>query len=238
MTDTATFLPGNRLKSLAELNPMIGEKVRLEVGTPRQRFTVQLIGLKKNQSLLVTRPKLTSPGLLHAGTRFTARLMSGNYLCSFETRLLQVQSQPFPYWHLAYPKQVELRRVRQHTRVAVNLAVRIEADECALPGSGAAITACCRDLSLSGARIDAARALGQPGDALFVTARVSVAGMDQMLLLPARICSQQQSAAGLLAAFSHGVEFIDLEEETRLVLAGFIYQQQLLNSGYLEEVER
>jgi hypothetical protein len=79
MTDTATFLPGNRLKSLAELNPMIGEKVRLEVGTPRQRFTVQLIGLKKNQSLLVTRPKLTSPGLLHAGTRFTARLVKPGY---------------------------------------------------------------------------------------------------------------------------------------------------------------
>jgi hypothetical protein len=61
--------------------------------------------------------------------------------------------------------------------------------------------------------------------------------MDHMLLLPARICNQYQSAAGLLNAFSHGIEFIDLEEETRLILAGFIYQQQLLDTGYLEEME-
>jgi len=237
MTDMSAFLPGKTLKTLAELNPVIGEKVRLEVRSPRQRFTVQLIGLKENQSLLVTGPKPSGSGLVHAGTRFTARLMSGNYLCTFETRLLQIQSQPFHYWHLAYPQQVELKKVRQHTRVAMNLTVRIEADEFALPGSSPAITACCRDLSLSGARIDAARVLGQPGDSLYVTARVSVAGMDHMLLLPARICNQYQSAAGLLNAFSHGIEFIDLEEDTRLILAGFIYQQQLLDTGYLEEME-
>jgi c-di-GMP-binding flagellar brake protein YcgR len=237
MTDMSAFLPGKTLKSLAELNPEIGEKVRLEVRSPRQRFAVQLLGLKHNQSLLVSAPKPSGPSLVHAGTRFTARLMCGNYLCSFETRLLHVQSQPYLYWHLAYPAQVELRKLRRHTRVAMNLSVRIEADEFALPGSSPAVTACCRDLSLSGARIDAAHILGQPGDALFVTARVSVAGMDHMLLLPARICNQYQSASGLLNAFSHGVEFVDLEEDTRLILAGFIYQQQLLDNGYLEEVE-
>jgi len=237
MTDMSAFLPGKTVKTLAELNPAIGEKVRLEVRSPRQRFGVQLIGLKEHQSLLVTGPRVSGSGLVHAGTRFTARLMSGNYLCTFETRLLHIQAHPFTYWHLAYPQQVELSQVRRHTRVPMNLAVRIEADEFALPGASPAIAACCRDLSLSGARIDAARILGQPGDTLYVTARVSVAGMDHMLLLPARICNQYQAASGLLNAFSHGVEFIDLEEETRLILAGFIYQQQLLDTGFLEEME-
>lgn len=238
MTDMSAFLPGKTLKTLAELNPVIGERIRLEVRSPRQRLSVQLIGLKEGQSLLVSAPRQTGSALLHAGTRFTARMMNGNYLCTFETRLQQVQSQPFIYWHLGYPQQVELRKVREHTRVPMNLAVRIEPDEFGMLSGSPVITACCRDLSLSGAKIDAPRILGQPGDALYITARVSVAGMDHMLLLPAKICNQYQSASGLLNAFSHGVEFIDLEEETRLILAGFIYQQQLLDSGYLEEMER
>jgi len=224
-------------KGLAELSPAIGEKIRLEIRSPRQRLGAQLIGMKENQSLLVTAPRLSGSGLVHAGTRMTARMMCGNYLCTFETRLLQIQSQPFSYWHLAYPRQIEQSRVRQHLRVPMNLMVRVEADEFTLPGSAPAITACCRDLSLSGARIEAARSLGQPGDRLYITARVSVAGLDHMLLLPARICNLYQSASGVLNAFSHGVAFIDLEEDTQLVLAGFIYQQQLLDSGYLEAVE-
>lgn len=225
-------------KSLAELSPAIGEKIRLEIRSPRQRLGVQLIGMKEGQSLLVTVPRLSGAGLVHTGTRMTARMICGNYLCTFETRLLHIQSQPFSCWYLAYPRQIGLSRVRQHLRAPVNLVVRTETDELALPGSTAAVNACCRELGLSGARVEAARSLGQPGDRLYLTARVSVAGLDHMLLLPARICSFYQSASGVLNAFSHEVEFIDLEEDTQLVLAGFIYQQLLLEAGYLEAMER
>lgn len=224
-------------KTLAELRPAIGERVRLEIRSPRQRLTAQLIGIRENQSLLVSVPRLSAGVLVHPGTRMTARMMCGNYLCSFETRLLQAQSQPFSCWYLECPGQVELSRRRRYTRVPMNLKVRVDLDDFALPGSAPAITACCRDLSLSGARVEAARSLGEPGDSLYITARVSVAGLDHMLLLPARICNLYQSASGVLNAFSHGVEFMDLEEDTQLVLAGFIYQQQLLDAGYLEEVE-
>ncbi len=234
MTDMAALLKGRRSTTLAELAPASGEKVRLEVRSPHQRLTVQLLGYKEYQSVLVSAPR--QQGLvLHEGVRFTARLMSGNYLCTFETRLLQSQSRPFAYWHLEYPERVEMHRIRAHTRVPIVLSVKVEREEPGVLMSSESQTAICRDISLQGAQLESRRPLAQSGECLFVTARVCVAGMDHLLLLPAIVRNLQQSEGGLATAFTHGVEFVDLEEETRLLLAGFVYEQQLTSLGGLEE---
>ncbi len=235
MTDMAALLKGRRNTTLAEIAPASGEKIRLEVRSPHQRLMVQLLGYKEYQSVLVSAPRQQSV-VLHEGTRFTARMMSGNYLCTFESRLLQVQSRPFAYWHLDYPERVEMQRIRAHTRVSIVLSVRVEPDEPGMLVSGESQSAICRDISLQGARLESTRPLAQPGESLYVTARVRVAGIDYLLLLPAVVRNLQQSESGLINAFTQGVEFVDLEEETRLVLAGYIYEQQLIGLGELEDV--
>lgn len=238
MTDMAALLKGSRRETLAEIAPACGEKVRLEVKTPRQRLAVQLLGYKEYQSVMVSAPRQLAGGaILHEGTRVTARLMSGDYLCTFETRLLQVQARPFSYWHLEYPESVDMRRIRAHTRIPIILSVRVEPDDSVLLDHESAQSAICRDISLLGAQLESSRPLAQPGEKLYVTARVSVAGVDHLLLLPALVRNLQHSESGLINVFSQGVEFVDLEEETRLVLAGFVYEQQLLALGALEASE-
>ncbi|MBA4501175.1 flagellar brake protein [Marinobacterium sp. 3-1745] len=221
-------------RTLAEAAPAIGERIQLQPRTPGQRLTAQLLGYKESQSVLVS--LLRQPGTSgHEGMRFMARLMIGNSLCSFETRVLQVQIRPFAYWHLEYPEHVEIQRVRAHTRVPVVLSVRVERDELGGLLAAESQTAICRDISLQGAQLESARPVAGSGERLFVTARVSVAGMDHLLLLPAVVRNLHQSETGLLSTFTHGVEFVDLEEETRLVLAGFVYEQQLNSLGAFEE---
>ncbi len=236
MTDMATLLKGRRSATLAEIAPASGEKIRLEVRSPNQRLMAQLLGYKEYQSVMVSAPRQQGV-VLHEGTRFTARLMSGNYLCTFESRLLQVQSRPFAYWHLEYPDQVEMQLIRAHTRVPIVLSVRVEPDEPGMLMPEESQSAICRDISLRGAQLESTRPLAQPGEGLFVTARVSVAGIDHLLLLPAVVRSLQQSESGLISAFTQGVEFVDLEEETRLVLAAFVYEQQLIGLGEMEEIK-
>lgn len=236
MTDMARLLQGRRNATLADIDPAVGAKVRLEVRSPHQRFTVQLLGYRERQSLLVSQPRQTV-GALHEGIRLTARMMSGNYLCSFDTRLLQARSRPFGYWHLEYPERVELQRIRRHTRVSIVLSVHVERDDPGVLVSGEAQSAICRDISLQGALLESRQPLAAPGERLFVTARVRVAGIDHLLLLPALVRNQQQSETGAINVFTQGVEFVDLEEETRLVLAGFVYEQRLLRLGELEEAE-
>lgn len=238
MTDMAGVLGTSRSTTLAELAPACGEKIRLEVRASRQRLVAPLLGYKESQTVMVSVPR-SGPGsaVLREGTRFVARLMNGNYLCTFETRLVAVQSHPFAYWHLEYPEKIEMRRIRSHTRVATVLSVRVEPDDPAMLAGESTQSAICRDFSLLGARLESSRPLGQPGEKLYMTARVSVAGVVHLLLLPALIRSLQQSESGVIDVFSQGVEFVDLEEETRLVLAGFVYEQQLLGMGVLEASE-
>lgn len=235
MPDSAVQLSIKPALTLAQLKPVPGERVRLETRIPRARYSVRFIGLHEGGGVLVTSPK---PGvgrtLPNEGASLTVKLAAGNHICAFQARLLKVQYLPFPHWVLEYPTQIDVRKLRAHTRVPVNLMVTVDNET---SDNGFPISVFCHDICLKGASLEAGRMLGNPGEKLFITTRVSVAGLDHVMLIPAVLRSVYQRESGPAGVFRHGVEFFDLEEETRLVLAGFVYQQCLFESGYLEEYE-
>lgn len=234
MTRFQPALDGQVAKTLAELRPQVGERVRLETRSPRGRYTVQLIGFREGGSVIVSAPRSTgSPLLINEGAPLTVRLMAGNWICAFETRLLKVNTGPYPHWHLAYPTQIESHRVRHHTRVPVNLAVSVDLDEMEGASGGFPVKAYCTDIHTAGACIESSRILGKAGQKLFVSARVAVNGIDHVILAPAIVRNVYESESGSFSVISHGVEFVDLEEDTQLILAGFVYQQYLIETGYL-----
>ncbi|MGH1462702.1 MAG: flagellar brake protein [Neptuniibacter sp.] len=221
------------LRTLAELNPKVGEKVQIETKTPRAKYAVQLLGYREGSSIIVSAPKKSST--INEGAKVTVRLMSGNFICAFSAKILKIQSFPYTHWHLEYPKETEVRRIRSFTRVPVNLVVSVDEYE---SGSGLhhdwPITAFCKDISLKGACVNAPVALGKAGDKLFMTTRFQVAGVDQVVLTPALIRSITPSEEGITKIVSHGLEFLELDEETHLMLAGFVYQQFLVETGNVE----
>lgn len=219
--------------SLLSLRPQPGEAVRLEVRMPRARYSVRLIGVSE-EALWVSAPK--SPRVvLTEGALLTARMIAGNRICAFSTRLLKAQTHPVAYWVLAMPQQLELTRLREHTRVPVNLTVTLEPDD---SDTAAGFSALCVDLCLRGAAIETPLQAATLEQRLFMTARVSVAGIDHIILAPARVCSVTPIEQGGYRYFRYGLEFFDLEEDTRLVLAGFVYQQWLFECGQLEKEEK
>lgn len=241
MTRYQAPLDGPVRKTLAELKPQIGERVRLETRSPRGRYVVQLVGFREGNSVIVTAPRGNSGPLpLNEGAPVTLRLMAGNWICAFETRVLKVQGQPFGYWHLEYPSRLDTQRVRHHTRVPVNLRVSVDLDDGEHPGEHhQTLSACCTDIHVQGACIEANRMLGRVDDKIYIMARVQVSGIDHVILAPAVIRNLFESENGSFPLISHGVEFVDLEEDTRLILAGFVYQQYLVETGYLDlETER
>lgn len=219
-------------RSLSELNPRIGEKVQIETRAPRARYSVQLLGYRENGSMMVSAPKKSS---VNAGALVTVRLMSGNFICAFSAKVLKIQSSPFAYWHLEYPKKTEIRRIRSHTRVPVNLLVSVDEFE---PGKGLRhdwpMNVFCTNISLKGACVDAPVALGKQGDKLFLTTRFTVAGIDQVVLTPALIRNIQPQEGSVSPVVTHGLEFLDIDDDTHLILAGFVYQQFLIETGNLE----
>ncbi|UTW13798.1 flagellar brake domain-containing protein [Marinobacterium rhizophilum] len=219
---------------LAQLRPLPGERLRVESRVPRSRFVSELIGYKVDGSVLISAPRAGAlAASVSVGSVVTVRLMAGNRICAFSSRLLRVQPQPFAYWHLEYPGSVEVRLIRSHTRVPVRLKVALDTQDDG-PGvqSGLPCAALCSDISLQGACVETLHPVGVPGDRLFVTLRIQLAGIDQVLLMPALIRNQQSLASG----FRFGLEFLELEEDSRVMLAGFVYQQMLLETGYIEAV--
>lgn len=227
--------------TLASLKPPVGSPVQLE-SADLGRLGSRLLGYQEQGSLILATPKQAGRRvLLKTGALLNVRLITAVSLCTFSARLLAQARDPYPHWHLEYPQTLEVSRIRQHARVPVNLAVSVDQyDEAGLGLSSCPRTVFCSDISLRGASLLSGQPLGQVGDRLYVTMRLAVAGEDQVLLTPA-VIRNLQADSGAAAGQSYGVEFFDLDEDARLVLAGFVYQQSLLEAGYgdyLAEVNR
>lgn len=220
--------------SLAQLRPRPGEPVRLETRLPKGRYSVRLVGVHEQSAVIVTAPKSRKP-ILTEGVSLNVKLLCGNTLISFATRLLKARSEPFPHWILAYPSALETVPFRQHTRVPVHLNLLLDKGDADPHASQAAL---CVDISLSGASVESSMALAAVGDSVFLTARVSVAGIDHVILAPAKVRSVMQTESGPLKVYRHGLLFEEMEEETRLVLAGYVYQQWLYECGEMHETEQ
>lgn len=217
--------------TLTTIKPPVGTRIQLECPGIKERLGSQLLGYQDGGSVMVACPlRAGKPLMIEAGTRITVRLITGTSICGFSAPLLCSYEMPFAHWHLEYPAELTHKRIRQHTRVPVRLVA--SADEFAeggLDNSGQwPRTLLCQNLSLTGANVLSKQQLGALGERLYLTLRLRVAGFDQVVMVPSII----RNAPARSNDYQYGVEFFDLDEDARLVLAGFVYQQCLLETGY------
>lgn len=219
--------------SFAELKPRVGDKIHLDLQNPRVRLMGQLVGFITGKSLLVAPQGSGLPTeTLKEGSQVSVRMMSGNYISGFQTKVLRRFDRYLGFSVLEYPQTIEVRRIRTHTRVPVSLVGSIdEANE----GQGTVeitwpLTVFCTDLSITGVALEAVSSLGKQGDRYYLTLRVDVAGVEQVLLLTMELRTVQPFGS----VYQHGFQFIDLDEETHLLLVAYVYQQFLIEAGLME----
>lgn len=213
-----------------ELKLAVGERIRLETATPRGRFSVCYLGAYSERCLMVTVPVVNGTDKpIKEGTPVTLRLIALNRACAFKTRVLRTQTSPVPMVFLDYPAVVEAVLVRKAPRVNSQVIVSVDEADSGHFGSGWPRQALCCDISLHGARVEASDQLGEVGDRLYVTARVRVGEVEQVLLVEGVIRNMEEIEDSFSAGFRmvHGLEFVAMDEETQLVLTGFVYQQML-----------
>ncbi len=219
-----------------ELRFPVGERVRLEVRSPKARFSVFYIGHVQNQTLIFSMPvKNAKPQLIPEGAPITLRFIASNRACAFTSRVQKNIAQPFPMLCVNYPEKVEAILVRKTPRVQSNLIISLDEVEEGDLGGGWPRQAICSDISLHGARIEAGDLLAEIGEAFFMTARMKVGELDQLLLSRCVVRNLEDFEDPISGDYRviHGVEFVDLEEETQLTLSGFVYQQMLKEQGSL-----
>ncbi|OMH25919.1 flagellar brake protein [Motiliproteus sp. MSK22-1] len=219
-----------------ELRFPVGERVKLEVRSPKARYTVFYVGHFRERSLLLSVPqKNGSAQLLPEGTLVTVRMIASNRACAFSSRVQKSQMTPFPMLYIDYPGLVEAVMVRKAPRVSSRLIVSLDEVEEGAIGGGWPRQAMCSDISLHGARIEASDMLGEVGEEIFMTARMKVGEVDQLLLTKCTLRNLEDLEDPYTGDYRviHGVEFVDLDEETQLTLTGFVFQQMLKEKGVL-----
>lgn len=221
--------------SLADLRLQIGEAVRVEIKAPRGRYTAKLLGYAANGGLIISSPGRNSQSvspLVNEGNLASIRLMAGNRICSFTSKILKIADQPFGYWIIENPARTDIRRVRKYSRVPVRVMVSVDDYDDMGERQDLPMTGLCIDISRGGACLQLPRALGEVGDKFFLTTRMQIDDMDQVLLTPIRLRNLHTSGSEV----NHGVEFIELDEDSRLIVTAFVYQQFLVETGNLDQM--
>jgi hypothetical protein len=189
-----------------------------------ERFSCRLIGCLPGRSILLSVPKLAGKLVrFRPGQKVVARLMVDNGIGIFASTVETQTVDPYPILHISYPDNVSFKGIRGATRVAIDQPVQVInltviSD---LQMSGSIV-----DVSVTGARIETTSEFGDIGHKIQVTMNVAVANINRDLTLDGIIRSRgeadPQNVSNLIA---YGVEFVEPEEDKRLLLYAYVYAQ-------------
>ncbi|MFM2287296.1 MAG: hypothetical protein RL684_439, partial [Pseudomonadota bacterium] len=153
------------MRTLDDVSLRIAQTIQLQsVRFKDIRLYSNLIGYVQREGVIVTAPPPHKTlGAVIEGDAFVCRAFGGKHAVAFNTKVLKVQSAPFPHIYLHYPTQVEVVEVRKNTRVPMSLAISVAKT---VEGAEVKYDATLLDLSLSGAALSAPVALAAAGDAV------------------------------------------------------------------------
>lgn len=163
---------------------------------------------------------------LEEGEVCVVRGFTGQYEFSFLSKVLQTFESPFAYALLAYPAQVDARRVRQSMRTKTSWPTRVKLSAAFGITHGDTCNVTLLDLSLQGAMIEASSHLGTVGDVIGVHMNVRVDEAPAILNVAARICHSNKPNGG--TAHFIGLAFKDTTQQDKLLLH---YLTQIAQSG-------
>lgn len=189
-----------------------------------ERFSCRLIGCLPGRSILLSVPKLAGKLVrFRTGQKIVARLMVDNGIGIFASVVETQTADPYPILHISYPDNVSFKGIRGATRVAIDQPVEVVNLSVI---SDQIISASVVDVSVTGARVEAASAFGDIGHKIQITMNVSVANIVRDLTVEGIIRSRGEvDPLSTNSPIAYGVEFIEPEEDKRLLLYAYVYAQ-------------
>ncbi len=207
-----------------ELQFQVGDALQLQALAGQDLYYVNLIGYAPRASILVSMPTLRERmPLVREGQGFLARAFSGRAAFTFNTTVQRICNVPYPYLHLSFPELVQGVSVRHEPRIRL----RMMASATSLSAHGVPVPVTITDLSASGAQIDAREQLAGKRGMLRLTFRLRLGQEEAYFVNDAIVCSvreENRGGEGGEPVFLHGVEFIGIQPNERLLLKTLIGQ--------------
>lgn len=211
------------LASASELDVGLGTRMLLRTGGVSADIKSELIGVARNEFLIVKAPLI--PGmrsLFTGGEAVVVRYLAEGTIFGFHSTMLLSQLKPVPLLFLEYPYQVEKIELRKEKRA-----------QCTLPGKvhckSGIFSGIIVDLSGGGAKLDLTldevdAALLRPNDLVV---------LEFVLFQPEKPVLLSCEIKNMTAAKNHyvlGLQFQDMEDATRKELEDYI--QSLINREF------
>jgi len=214
--DAVKLMPGDAL----QLQPLLDGQT--------ERFSVNVIGVMKPRSLLVTAPMVDGKLIfVRDGQSYLVRAFSGLNVCAFKAKILKSQLQPFPYLHLSYPDSVQAMRIRKTMRAPASIIVAVHETEAGRQSGAGKII----DLSVGGARMYSPMKVGVKDQSIWLSFKVKLGDMEEYVKTPAiiRAVGEEDDEQGK-RMHVFGLQFGELAQSQRLIIMNLVYQH-LLKEG-------
>lgn len=204
--------------------------IQLQPLTPKavDRYGVKVIGYLPGHSLIVTAPEHKGKILLiREGQRYAVRMLLGESVCGYMASVLRSCSQPYPYLHLSYPKDIERIVVRNAPREPIDVPAVArntkdpQDDICRYPVK-------LLDLSSTGACLASFTAFAEIGDTIELQMHLSVYDLEEDISIVANVRNREvQAPQGGRAdsSYRYGVQFCPMESLQKLLIYSFVLER-------------
>ncbi len=214
-----------------EINIRPGTIINLELinSAKKRRFDVPYIGCLPSKAVFISTPVINGlPVNVVVGGKCAIRFMSGKDIFGFKSDVRMVHSKPFNHIILSYPENIEIVSVRQAERVRAFVEARTQI----IGGDGKQIISMIRNISVTGALLVCEQSLGEIDKELKIEFKLPFADTESNVSVKASIknISDMPPEEGEDHALRrYGVMFNKLDDSTRILLHGYIYEQQTKN---------
>ncbi len=214
-----------------EINIRPGVTVNLELinSSKKKRFEVPYIGLLPGKAVFISTPVINGlPVNVVVGGRCAIRFMSGKDIYGFMADIRAVHSKPFNHMVLSYPEDIETVSVRQAERVKAFIEARTQI----VGGDGKQIISMVRNISVTGALLVCEQSLGDVDKKILIKFKLPFAQTESDVSIEASIKNVGDMPPEEGEDHSmrrYGVMFNELDDATRILLHGYIYEQQTKN---------
>lgn len=212
-----------------DLKHSIGNTIQLQFlpGNEEDRYYVKLIGFLDSKSIVVTTPRDHGSALrINNEQEFIVRLISGNSAKGFNATAIHATSRPYPHLHLTFPEKLESTTVRKAERIDCRLIVSVQNEEEG-KGFSEGKSASMQNLSTAGAQLITNEPIAETGNKISITCKVTVAAFEQYLNILGVVRRITEKDDDKTTKYEYGVEFTIPNDNDKLLLHGYIYEQML-----------
>jgi c-di-GMP-binding flagellar brake protein YcgR len=197
--------------------------MQLLTGEKEQRYEVKLIGYLEDESILVTMPRVN--GILakiFVKDEYIVRAFKGKNIYAFKTHIIYINSIPFHYLHLRYPKVIENVEIRKAERAQVSLQARVVTQ-------GKKSWGMIKDISSSGAMLMVYDEITHLQEHVELFFDVTVGGVERgiHLIAIARNMKKAEREDNKGILYLYGLEFIEPPQDAIVYVQAYVYEQLL-----------